>query len=218
MNLMYLAIALSIYLLAAAVWDLRTLRVPNWLTLPVMGGILVWRLMGMAAVNGLLRSGLRSSLCLPALDLRFVPFWVGSFVAWRLRALGGGDAKLLMVLFGVFPEVELFYVFLAVAGVFLVLIVIGRRVRSRRLQALVLTLRSRCATMAPACTRKERSVVDDGRPQSRLQVRGGPGDILPWLARQRLEMEAMGQEREPFAFLISLAGIVYVWGARGVWY
>jgi len=92
----YARVALTTYLVLAAVWDLRTRRVPNWLTLPLLAGVLAWRL--------------------AQLDFAFVPYCCACLGAWLVNSLGGGDVKLLMVLFGLFPQVELFYLLLIVAS------------------------------------------------------------------------------------------------------
>ncbi len=111
------SIALTIFLLVAALCDLRTLHVPNWLTLPALVGVLGWQ------------------VC--HFDLAFVPFWIGCLLAWHLNAVGGGDAKVLMVLFGLFPDATLVYVFLVVAGVALVALLGIRYARAGSLCVLV---------------------------------------------------------------------------------
>ena len=106
-------IVLTIYLILAAVWDLRTRRVPNWLTLPLLAGVLVWRL--------------------AQWDFTFVPYWCACLAAWLLNSLGGGDVKLLMALFGLFPRVELFYLLLIVAGAGIGVVLFLRYARARSL-------------------------------------------------------------------------------------
>lgn len=122
----WFSLGLSAYLLLAAAWDLRTLQVPNWLTLPAMAGVLVWRL--------------------AHVDVSFLPFWAACLLSWYVHALGGGDVKLLMVLFGLFPEVELVYSFLMGAGVILTLLVLWRRARSRKLRTFFVSLGNRILT------------------------------------------------------------------------
>lgn len=109
----YARIALTIYLVLAAVWDLRTRRVPNWLTLPLLAGVLLWRL--------------------AQLDFTFVLYWCACLVAWLVNSLGGGDVKLLMALFGLFPQVELFYLLLIVAGAGIGVVLFLRYARARSL-------------------------------------------------------------------------------------
>lgn len=64
-------------LLATAV-DLRTRRVPNALTIP-------------AALLGL-------AIRFPPDPWTFLPVWIFVLIAWKLRIMGGGDAKLWMAL------------------------------------------------------------------------------------------------------------------------
>jgi Flp pilus assembly protein protease CpaA len=111
-----IAISLTAYLIVAAVWDLRTMHVPNWLTLPVLVAVFGWRVF--------------------ELEFAFVPFWVGSLIAWHLNAIGGGDAKVLMILFGFFPNATLFYLFLIVAGVELLIVLVLRYARAGSLHVL----------------------------------------------------------------------------------
>lgn len=111
----YARIALTAYLVLAAVWDLRARRMPNWLTLPLLTGVLAWRL--------------------ARLDFAFVPYWCGCLAAWLLNGLGGGDVKLLMALFGLFPRMELFYLLLTIAGVGIGAVLTLRYARARSLGA-----------------------------------------------------------------------------------
>lgn len=108
-------IALTLYLALAAAWDFRTRRVPNWLTVPLLVTVLAWRL--------------------AHLDFAFLPYWLGCLAAWFLNSLGGGDVKLLMALFGLFPRVELFYLLLLIAGVSIGVVLLARHVRARSLGA-----------------------------------------------------------------------------------
>jgi Flp pilus assembly protein protease CpaA len=78
--------ALTAWLVAVAVWDWRRGIIPNWLTLPVMlavGGVRLYQ--GQWLV---------------------LAIWVLLYVIWRLNIMGGGDAKLLMGLFALFPTYE----------------------------------------------------------------------------------------------------------------
>jgi len=71
------------WLVAAAAWDWRTGLIPNWLTMPVVAGV------------GALRfyQGHWYVLII----------WVLLYLVWRVNFVGGGDAKLLMGLFALFP-------------------------------------------------------------------------------------------------------------------
>lgn len=70
--------------MAVAIWDARLRKVPNWLTLPVM----------LAAGGYGLYEGHWSLLIA----------WAVLFTLWEMHVLGGGDAKLLMGLYALFPE------------------------------------------------------------------------------------------------------------------
>lgn len=118
MIVIYVAIILSIYLVVAAGWDLRTLRIPSWLTVPAVAAVLVWRTW--------------------QLDMAFLPFWFGCMVAWQLHWVTAGDAQVLMVLFGFFPNVLMLYVLVLVAGLGLATVLVARY---RRAQALPLLFR-----------------------------------------------------------------------------
>ena len=77
----------------AAGWDLRTGRIPNWLTLPLLalGPAVALALHGVSANGGLLQSCLGICLC------GFVPFF-----AHRQdpNGMGGGDVKLFAAIGG----------------------------------------------------------------------------------------------------------------------
>jgi Flp pilus assembly protein protease CpaA len=66
-----------------AAWDWRTGLIPNWLTLPV------------AAAVGALR--------LYQGHWYLLVIWALLYLVWRINFMGGGDAKLLMGLFALFP-------------------------------------------------------------------------------------------------------------------
>ena len=78
--------ALTAWLVAVAVWDWRRGIIPNRLTLPVT-----------LAVGGVrLYQG----------QLQVLAIWVVLYLIWRMNIMGGGDAKLLMGLFALFPTYE----------------------------------------------------------------------------------------------------------------
>lgn len=82
-----------VYLVVVAFVDMRTNRVPNWLTLPPMAALLVFR-----AWRGE--------------GLLLLAYWAPAFVLWLLNIAGGGDIKLLMVELGLWPSLW----FVIVAG------------------------------------------------------------------------------------------------------
>lgn len=85
----------AVVALGAGVQDLRTRRVPNGLTLP-----LILLGLGVSAV----RVGLGD---LPWSALGFVAVaWVAGLVVWGVRLLGGGDVKLMMGLLALAPTLD----------------------------------------------------------------------------------------------------------------
>ena len=84
-------LALTAWLVAVAVWDWRRAVIPNWLTLPVM----------LAAGGVRLYQG----------HLHILAIWVLLYLIWRVNIVGGGDAKLLMGLFALFPTYEFAFLF-----------------------------------------------------------------------------------------------------------
>ena len=79
-------LVLTCWFVAVAVWDWRRAIIPNWLTLPVMlaaGGVRLYQ--GQTLV---------------------LAIWVLLYLVWRVNIMGGGDAKLLMSLFALFPTYE----------------------------------------------------------------------------------------------------------------
>lgn len=70
------------YTLALSLYDLRTRKVPNWATLPLLAAGFLAHYPGT------------------------FPVWIASlivFTAWRYRQMGGGDAKLWMAVFWAIP-------------------------------------------------------------------------------------------------------------------
>jgi hypothetical protein len=73
-----------VWLVAVALWDALRSRIPNWLTLPIMllaGGYELYRR-----------------------EWSVLLVWALSFLLWEMHILGGGDAKLIMGLYALFPE------------------------------------------------------------------------------------------------------------------
>ena len=83
-------LVISAYLAVASIVDLKTHRVPNWLTLPPM--------MALGAVR------------LARFDLVFLAYWAGIYLCWLAQIWGGGDAKMLMVLFALWPRLDFLWV------------------------------------------------------------------------------------------------------------
>jgi prepilin peptidase CpaA len=102
---------------AAAAWDVRTRRIPNWLTVSAFALALLLRLpMGLGAVlDGLGAAGIALAICIPV---------------FALGGLGGGDVKLLTAV-GAFLGIERLWgallVTFLVGGLFALVAVIRRR-------------------------------------------------------------------------------------------
>jgi Flp pilus assembly protein protease CpaA len=81
------AVGMSVWLLWIGLDDIRIRRVPNTVTYPLM---LIGIVRAVACGDG---------TCLL--------YWVVFFTLWMMRFMGGGDAKLLMGLFGIYPDFQL---------------------------------------------------------------------------------------------------------------
>ncbi|MGD9029279.1 MAG: A24 family peptidase [Anaerolineae bacterium] len=82
---------ITAWLVAVAAWDWRTGRIPNWLSLPMMavaGGVQLYQ----------------GRWIIPVI-------WALLYLIWRVHIIGGGDAKLLMGLFALFPTQQFALVF-----------------------------------------------------------------------------------------------------------
>jgi Flp pilus assembly protein protease CpaA len=155
-------IAATVWMLAIAVIDHRTARIPNWLVAPVMLGVGGIRLV--QAVLGEWR-----------LLFLFLA-WAIIFVLWMLHFMGGGDAKFLMGLFALFPTDE----WVAVLALFLLILTVPLflwELRGRSFGEIRQSLQGRLITGQVLPTEQE------------LQVRGRqyawtfavPGIIYTWL-------------------------------------
>lgn len=115
----------AIYLAVAGAWDLKTRRVPNFLTLPGMGIVLLGRV---------IRIGLQIHAgVLAQAEMAFIFYWAGIWILWNAGLMGGGDAKLLMVLLGIFPTLEFLTLLLAVSGLTMAAVLVWRYARRKRL-------------------------------------------------------------------------------------
>ena len=117
----HLPVALDLILVAvvglAATLDLRTRRIPNWLTVSALGLALLLRVPmgGEMLLSGLMAAGIAFLICLPV---------------FALGGLGGGDVKLLTAV-GAFLGMERLWGALAVTaiagGVFALVTIVRRR-------------------------------------------------------------------------------------------
>lgn len=87
-------IGFTVLLAVIAIQDLRTRTVSPAITLP-------WMVVAVARA-------------VVQRDPTLIPFWIGIFCIWSFHFYGGGDAKLLMGLFGLWPHMQLLWVTSAV--------------------------------------------------------------------------------------------------------
>lgn len=118
-------VLITAWLASIAVWDLRTGRMPNWLTVPV----------------ALLAGGAR----LYQGQWHILLVWALVFLIWLLHIMGGGDAKLLMGLFALFPTGEFFLLFGTMVIGFLIAILV-RKYWGERPRTLLRTMVERVKT------------------------------------------------------------------------
>lgn len=85
------AVLLAAILFVAGIWDLQTGRVPAEITYPLMLAAIVRAIV----LN----------------DFLFLFAWGMLIAIYLLHILGGGDSKLLMGLFGLFPSITFYYAF-----------------------------------------------------------------------------------------------------------
>ncbi len=125
-------IVITAWLVAVAVMDHRTGRIPNTWTAPVMLGVGAIRVV----------QGFTGELWRPVLML---VAWAIIFLLWNLHFMGGGDAKFLMAQFALFPYME----YVAVLALVLLVITVPLLLRElwrQRGAAGAVSLRDRLAT------------------------------------------------------------------------
>ena len=131
---------LALIVVAAAILDLRWKRVPNWLTLPGL-------LLGIAVNTILFRGeGLRSSL--EGLGLAFLIY----FPLYVLRAMGGGDVKLMAAVGSIAGPgnwLRIFFFTLLFGAVAAIILMFARRRVRRTLENMWLILVSLGSGQAP---------------------------------------------------------------------
>lgn len=128
----------ALYLSVVGAWDIRTRRIPNALVLPAIGLVLLWRALRIGLkIAEVIYVGSLPILTELLTELNFLLYWVGIFMLWQAGIMGGGDAKLLMVLFGVFPAIEFLGLLLAVTGLAMAAVLSWRYGRQRKLGLLI---------------------------------------------------------------------------------
>lgn len=134
-------VALTVWLLGVALSDIRTGRIPNWLTLPVMLA---------AGVYGILF----------ARQWVIIPIWIVLFILWEMNFMMAGDAKLLMALFALFPTLGFALVLMA-GGLIALVPLLFLRYRRQPLTATLWSAALRVQNRALVPTREE--LVRDGQ-------------------------------------------------------
>lgn len=129
-DMLIASIGFTILLAVIGIQDLRTRTVSPAITLP-------WMIVAIARA-------------IVQRDPLFIPFWIGIFCFWSLHIYGGGDAKLLMGLFGLWPDMRLLWITSAVLLVVGVPILIYKYARvSPRVIANGLSTRVTSGTLLP---------------------------------------------------------------------
>ena len=186
--ILLLKLAITAWLVAVALWDLRTARIPNQLTFPAMaatGGFrLCLGLWGLGlfllrAANGgnpaCSDGGCLGGYMQGTANLLFMLVaWAIIFGGWKLNIMGGGDAKLLMALFALFPTYNFALTFCLVVLVALLPLLVLQYRGKRPLDALW---------------------------EMVLRLRTG---FFP----TREELEETGK---PYAWVFCLPGVIYLW-------
>jgi Flp pilus assembly protein protease CpaA len=165
--------AITLWLLTIAYVDARTATISNQLTLPAIALLGAWRVLRVAGyvlnavITRLGRSpcgwvqGLIADQQALAALLFMSLAWGFCFALWELHVLGGGDAKTLMGMFGLFPSTD-FAVFLATAVLVLSLPLLLVRLRGRRLRDIPRAIGKRLheGTLFPT----QRQLEEEGQP------------------------------------------------------
>ncbi|MCW5851445.1 MAG: prepilin peptidase [Anaerolineae bacterium] len=134
-------LAITVWLLAAAWSDIRTGRIPNWMTLSVMAVVGLYQLV-------------------VARQWLVLVIWLVLFVLWELNFMMAGDAKLLMGLFALFPSLD-YALVLAVGGMIELIPLLILRYRSRPLTTTLTSVALRVQNGQLVPTRAE--LVREGR-------------------------------------------------------
>ncbi len=165
-------LVLTLWLFAIAYLDARTATIPNALTLPMMailGGARVARAAGHALsgwINPLEQAlapgaGWFGDAQAAGQLVLMIISWAFCFALWEGHVLGGGDAKTLMGILALFPNVD-FVVFLAAAVLVLSLPLLWLKWRGRGMRDVLGSVGRRLSEGALLPT--EQQLAEEGRP------------------------------------------------------
>lgn len=128
-------VGLSIVLIGLAIIDLYRARVPNLVMLPLLLAVVP-----LTAAHLMINGMSWGQMVL------IVVTWAACLWLWRMRAIGGGDAKLVMALIGILPDSRLLLAILLglLVGSTATLIVRHGRTGLRRTNTILVTMLSRC--------------------------------------------------------------------------
>ena len=158
-----LRVLATLWLVAVSIWDRWQQRIPNWLVLPVMGVCFVWQVY--VSIN-------RDAKAIIFLAVA----WVVLYMMWRAHIFGGGDTKMLMALFALFPTVDFLALFSLVVCVVSIPLLITKYARVGPLEALRgIGRRLREGRLLPRAA----ELRTEGRPQ--CWTFALPGVIYLWL-------------------------------------
>ena len=159
-------LGLSVILVALGTYDLFRARVPNLVVMPLLLAAIPLNVIRLAA----------GELTLGETGL-IMTTWAICLFLWWVRAVGGGDMKLVMVLIGLFPTGQMLTKLVMVLLIGHVVILLGREGRRGLLRLGALAV-----------------------------------NTLQGAVPTRIEIRTVYQTRRtPITFLISLAGLVYLW-------
>ena len=167
MNELAVRVGMSVILVGLAIYDLKRGLVPNLVVMPLLCIVIPLNVARLAA-------GMISTRQIGLLTA----VWAIGFFLWVMRVWGGGDVKLAMALVGIFPQIWMVNILVAVlaAGHFMILLNRDGWASFRRLKV----------------------IIFDALIIGKLPT---PAEI---------QAVALAR-RSPVAYLISAAGLIYLW-------
>ncbi|MFN7922854.1 MAG: prepilin peptidase [Bryobacteraceae bacterium] len=155
-----LRILLAVFAIASAAWDLHSRRIPNWLTVGAFAAGLVLQAIGFGwsgVSTGLMGVGVALAITVPL---------------FALRALGGGDVKLMAAtaaMTGAMPFITVFVINAVVGGVAAIALALYKGRLKQTLSNTGAIVSSIASGRAP---HEDRPELDISRPQAITLPRG----------------------------------------------